>query len=180
MTNKYYEVGHTKVYFSSPVLSRLEGHRYNLVTCVVKLQSLGRGWLCRVAYRRARRRILLAQGAIRRRIATKKVRNRRLATRTIINFTISRHRRRIFLARREAANTIASLIRMFLSKRRYATLLIEKMKHQETSKSLEAEKTRLGEGTAAGALAEAERQTLLRELQALRNENEQLRESCVR
>ena len=179
MTNKYYEVGHTKVYFSSPVLSRLEGHRYNLVTCVVKLQSLGRGWLCRVAYRRARRRILLAQGAIRRRIATKKVRNRRLATRTIINFTISRHRRRIFLARREAANTIASLIRMFLSKRRYATLLIEKMKHQETSKSLEAEKTRLGEGTAAGALAEAERQTLLRELQALRNENEQLRERVV-
>ena len=55
-------------------------------------------------------------------------------------------------------------------------LLAEEKKRQETTKSLEAMKLRLKDEGEAAALAEEERQTLLRELEELRNEKKKGKE----
>ena len=47
ITNKDYEIGRTKTYFSNTVLQRLEAKRYHCVMCCVKIQARERGLLCK-------------------------------------------------------------------------------------------------------------------------------------
>ena len=176
ITNKDYEIGRTKTYFSNTVLQRLEAKRYHCVMCCVKIQARGRGLLCKKAYTRAKRSILLGQCVVRRRIAVKKTTIRRVAAIAIVNLLVSSYRHRVFHLSGEPPPLSLAGFEMYLGKKRYGVLLAEEKKRQETTKSLEAMKLRLKDEAEAAALAEEERQTLLRELEELRNEKKKGKE----
>ena len=180
LSDKPYEMGHTRVYFSSGVFEMLETMRGGLIFTHIKcLQRIWRGYRQRCLYyamklagaliqkvlwgwkycrrfRRLRRVVIAVQTQMRRRIACRITMTLRRYTYTVRLQSWARMvpRRRRFVHMRRAAVVLGRWMKMLFMRKMYIGALASHKENSKLSNQLDALKVRLSEAAVARETSE--------------------------
>ena len=180
LSDKPYEMGHTRVYFSSGVFEMLESMRGGLIFTHIKclqriwrgyrqrcvyyamklagalIQKILRGWKYCRRFRRLRRIIITVQTQMRRRIACRIMVTLRRYTYTVRLQSWARMvpRRRRFVLMRRAAVVLGRWMKMLFMRKMYKGALASHKENSKLSNQLDALKVRLSEAAVARETAD--------------------------
>jgi len=180
--DKQYELGKTRVYFSSGVLEHLESVRGNLIfRHIGSIQRVWRGTSVRRWYLHLRRSAVLTQAAVRgflARLLAFKARFAILMTQTLFRGWRARRRfrkmqiayltvklqswarmvplRRFFVRLRRAASTVGARVKMRLQRKKFVEMLHEARENAKMATQLDALRRRLQDEAAQRAALENE------------------------
>jgi myosin heavy subunit len=180
--DKQYELGKTRVYFSSGVLEYLEGVRGNLIfRHIGSIQRVWRGTKLRRWYLLLRRSAILTQAAVRgfaARLLSFKARFAIIMTQSLFRGWRARRRfrkmqvayltvklqawarmvplRRFFVRLRRAASTVGARVKMCLQRKKFVEMLHEARENAKMATQLDALRRRLQDEAARRAVLEDE------------------------